>query len=60
VLGDPEAKVRRQAALSIRVLVRAQYPVPKAMAGRLREAARHADEVVAKRVREALAADGSA
>jgi hypothetical protein len=56
VLNDPVPKVRREAALSIRVLVRAGHPLPRELAARLRAATRHDDEVVAGRVREALAA----
>jgi|GEM_PF-2250716 len=56
VLSDAVPKVRREAAMSIRVLVRAGHPIPPELAAKVRAATRRADEVVAQRVREALAA----
>lgn len=58
ILGDAVPKVRRQAAMSIRVLVRAGYPIPRGVVARLRAAAGHEDAIVARRVQEALAAAG--
>lgn len=58
VLDDPVSKVRRQAAMSIRVLVRAGYPISSKVVARLR-ATMWDDEVVTSRVRDALVAAGS-
>ncbi|MDY3563570.1 hypothetical protein R5W23_005184 [Gemmata sp. JC673] len=57
LLSDPVPKVRREAAMSIRVLVRAGYPLPADIVANLR-ATTWDDEVVASRVRDALVAAG--
>ncbi len=56
-LADAVPRVRREAALSIRVLARAGYPLPPQVAARLR-ATTWDDAVVARRVRETLVAAG--
>ncbi|WP_417936407.1 hypothetical protein [Gemmata obscuriglobus] len=57
LLRDPVPKVRREAAMSIRVLVRAGCPLPANVVSNLR-ATTWDDEVVASRIREALVAAG--
>lgn len=58
VLGDAAPKVRRQAAMSIRVLIRDGHPIPRQVSASLRAATRHGDRIVAQRVQEALSAAG--
>ena len=56
ILHDQEPKVRRAAAMSVRVLVRAGHSPTAADLRKLRSTRRHPDALVAKRVGEALAA----
>ncbi|WP_439622166.1 HEAT repeat domain-containing protein [Gemmata sp.] len=54
LLRDPVPRVARAAAMSVRELVPVARPIPTKIMAKLRAAARHADEVVAKRIREAI------
>jgi hypothetical protein len=54
VLSDDSPKVRREAAMSVRALLRAGHPPPSGLADALRVAATHQDAVLAKRARESL------
>jgi hypothetical protein len=53
-LDDAEPRVRREAALSIRVLLRQGARLSRRAAAKLEGAGRHPDEVVRRRVGEAV------